>query len=49
MRSWMSIAAATAARAESNSTSMESPLLWTTAPPALSMAGRQTSLRTNRR
>ena len=47
MRSWMSIAAATAARAEPNSASMESPVLWTSEPPALSMAGRQTSLRTD--
>ena len=33
MRSWMSIAVATAATAESNSASTESPPLFTTEPP----------------
>jgi hypothetical protein len=45
MRSWMSIAVATAAMAESNSASTESPSMFTTVPPALSTAGRQMSAR----
>ena len=44
MRSWMSIAAATAARDDSNSASRESPVLSISVPPAIAMAGRQTSV-----
>jgi len=49
MRSWMSIAAVTAARAEPNSASIASPVPWTIEPPAISTAGRQTSLFTDLR
>ena len=43
MRSWMSIAVASAAIAELNSASTELPTMFTTRPPAPSMAGRQMS------
>ena len=49
MRSWMSIAAVTAASAEPNSASIASPVPWTIEPPAISTAGRQTSLFTDLR
>jgi hypothetical protein len=49
MRSWMSIAAATAARDELNSASRESPVLSISLPPAMAMAGRQSSVCTDLR